>query len=335
MHIILVIILVFTTIITFSSLIIKGGGLRENREIFENNYQLYNYILVTTVFSTFIISLSKYSPNIYKIIAQFTWLLCGILLLFTGNRQFVFFSIIYLILYKLGVSENPRKLFLKVVLLIISGITAAVYFSILRLDYIQASDFGTYAKYLSILTGAKCENEIFCDTWIEMLYQLLYAYLGMNYSGLTYSIDFFNMTGGFPIASTTFPVIYRRLELFGMSTNINLYVEKYDYFIGVLTGGDYTHFFSSMFGSIGVESGIIGILLYSCILIYFMRRYVKITKKHGNEIEYMILIFLCTSMIFGLLQFPFTEPFVFFAFINLGLNSLLEIFGKQRYAGQK
>jgi len=327
-HFLLVMFLLCLSIIVFVSLIIGGSGIRENREIFQNNYTLYNYVFVSTVFSSVIISLSQNSPRNYKIIASISWVFCGLLLLLTGNRQFIFFSIVYLIFYKLGISKYPGRLFIKVLFCILLILILAISFSVLRLDYILADDLGAYGKYMSILTGAKCDGALFCDNWTETIFQLLYAYLGLNYSGLTYSIDFFGLSGGASIGSITFPVIFRRIESLGFHSNLNEYIHNYDFYISTIAGGNYSHFFSTMFGDVASESGFVGVVLFSFIVFILISYYIRVINGYGREIDYMIFIFICANLVFGFLQFPFTEPFIFFAFINLFINSLIEFLGR-------
>lgn len=326
-HLIISAFLLCTSIVTLLSLISRGGGLSENREIFENEYQTYNYLFVATIFSSIIISLSKYATRREKVVATLTWIICGVLLLSTGNRQFVFFSLVYVILYRLGLSANPRRLFIKILILIFSLVAGAVLFSILRLDYINASDLGQYGSYLSTLTEVRCESGPSCDTALETIFQLLYAYSGMNYAGLTYSIDFFDFSGGLPFGSSTFPVIYRRLGSFGLSIDLGRYLDDYDQYISMISGGNFSHFFSTMFGNVAIETGLGGIIVLGVFLLLAVRISSIVARESGNEISYMIFIFICTSTIFGLLQFPFNEPFVFLAFINLSTTAIIEFFG--------
>lgn len=322
-HFSLTILLLCLSLFNMVSLIMQGEGLQANREIFQNNHQVYNYIFVVTVFSVIITSLSSYSSKTYKSFAKGTWLICGFLLLMTGNRQFVFFSLVYLMLYKLGISKNPKNVFFKSIIFIIIVISLAILFSILRLDYIKAGNISAYGKYMATLTGAKCVDEVFCETEMETAFQFLYAYLGMNYSGLTYSIEFNSLYQNFPFLSITFPVIYRRFEFFGIQDYLGESVMKYDNFIAVTTGGNYSHFFATMFGDISIEGGLTSVIFSAIIIFSLLFYYAKKVVRNGHEIDYMIFIFLCANMIFGFLQFPFSEPFVFFGMINLLINSLI------------
>ncbi len=312
-NVVLVVILFFATIVTLFAVVSRGGGLGENRQLFESEHILYNYLFVTTVFSAVTLSMSPWVPPLYRAFARLVWLLCGVLLLMTGNRQFVFFSLVYLTVYVLGISNRPGRLFRRVLLGGSVVVTLAIAFSIKRLDYIEAEDLGSYGSYMSLLTGATCEGSDLCDTWIEMAFQLLYAYMGMNYTGLTYSIDYFYSNGGFPLASTSFPVLYRRLESAGIVEGIQRQIVEYDSFIAHASGGDFSHFFSSMFGAVSIESGFVGLLLFVAAVALVVRLLSNRLTRVGNETVYALFVFVCSCMIFGLMQFPFTEPFLFFA----------------------
>jgi len=324
-NLVFVAILFCGTIVTLYSVMSRWGGLAANRELFESEHRLYSYLFSITVFSAFTLAMSPFVPTLYRSFARLTWLMCGVLLLLTGNRQLVFFSLIYLTVYVLGISRSPGRLFRRVLLGGSMVVILAIVFSIMRLDYIEAEDLGTYGSYMSLLTGATCEGSDLCDTWLEAVYQLLYAYTGMNYTGLTYSIDFFYSNGGFPFASTSFPVLYRRLESAGMVEGLQRYVVDYDRFIARASGGDFSNFFSSMWGAVAIESGFVGLLLVTAALALIVRLLSNRVTRVGNETVYVPFVFVCAGMIFGLMQFPFTEPFLFFALVNMLVHCVIMI----------
>jgi len=316
-YIVIVSILCISTIIVIFMLLKTTGGLSQNREVFQDNFLVYNYLFVTATFFAVVLSITKY-VNIYtRSFARFTWFLCAFLMLFTGNRQFAFFSFIFLIVYYLGLSVNP-KIFYKVIILIAFIAIGAVAISVLRLDYLNTDDLSVVASYMSRLTGTTCLNEAFRDSILELFFQLFYAYLGMNYSGLTYALDFNSNNGGFPLISTSFPVIYRRFISLGLASDIESYNKDFDNYIATVSGGDYSHFFISLFGTIALEAGWVGLLISLFVIAYMIRVLSNTCNKKGaNECDYIFYVFVITSLIFGLMQFPFSEPFVFFSFLHI------------------
>lgn len=320
--------LLLATIATIYSVVSSGGGLRENREIFESRHALYNYIFVSMVFSAIILSVSPWAGTLARLVGRSAWMCCGVLLLMTGNRQFVFFSLIFLTVYFLGKSPAPGRLFLRVGAGGVLVIGLAVVFSFLRLDYIEAEHLGAYGQYVSILTGAFCEAGEYCLSWVEAVFQLLYAYLGMNYTGLTYAIDFYGAEGGFPVGSTSFPVFYRRFESAGMVEGIDRYTVAFDSFIARESGGEYAHFFLSMFGTVALETGFTGLLVMVLVLALVVRVLANRIARQGDETFYFLFVFVCCSMVFGLMQFPLTEPFLTFGLLNLLAHCLLATAGR-------
>ena len=167
------------------------GGLSSNRDLFEQKYTWFNYIFIIIIPTSIMLSLSIHSTEVERRIGKIAWLLCGILLLLSGNRQFSFFSIVYLSFYYMGKSKQPRILMKRLLIGGILIISLAIAFSIARLDKQQKNESNIVAKYMSTLSGTVCTNGFIYNSPLEMVYQLLYTYLGMNHSGFKYSADFF------------------------------------------------------------------------------------------------------------------------------------------------
>lgn len=287
-------------------------SLSANREIFESKYYYFNYIFILTIPFIIMNSLSKFSSKNSRLISALAWMVSSALLLLSGNRQFFFFTLSFLCIYHLGISKSP-KLLLKKILLIGSLVFAfLVVFSIFRLDYLGSTESNIVAKYMSTLTGSSCTaDDYYCDSFVETIFQFSYAYLGMNHSGLTYSLDFYYQHTGLPALLSTFPIVYRRFETVFL---LDSYTPEQSFknFISAQAGGEYSNFFSTMFGAFGIEFGWHGVIIYSGILLFatwYLSK--KCSSKTVTEVEYNLFSLILTAYVFGIMQSPTTEPFYF------------------------
>lgn len=303
------------------------GSLGSNREIFEQKYAWFNYIYILSVPTSIVLSLSRHSSKVESLIAKFAWLMCVIVLLFSGNRQFAFFSIVYLSFYYLGKSSQPALLMRRLFLVGIFFVLLTILFSIIRLDYLPRGGANVVARYMSSLTGATCTNDAICSSPIETGYQLLYAYLGMNHSGFAYSADFFIEHGGYPFLSITAPLVYRRVQQVGLGADLNVLDNDLESYIASVAGDNYSHFFSTMFGAVIVEGWWPAFIAFSVMCIFLMRILsVNATKSNSTEVDYLFFILMASSLVFGIMQFPMTEPFFTMIFLELFFIYLLNIF---------
>ncbi len=323
-------IIVIATYIILKLVARSEFSLSSNRSDFDNNYYYFNYIFILVIPFVIINALSSSSSNLSRRLSAAAWIICLVLLLFSGNRQFFFFSVIYLSFYFLGRSRTPKILFRKIQSFAIAGFLFVVFFSIARLDYLGDSDGNLVAKYMSSLTGASCTSGgDYCDSFAETIFQLVYAYLGMNHSGLAYSIDFYNEKGGLPTFLSTFPLLYRRLE---SAFALNSYSKEQDYynFVANQAGGTYSNFFSTMFGAFGIEFGWIGVLSYSSLLVfatwYFSRR---CASSKSTDLDYNLYVLILTAYIFGIMQAPTTEPFYTMIILSWSLLALANSVAKK------
>jgi hypothetical protein len=110
-----------------------------------------------------------------------------------------------------------------------------------------------------------------------------------------------------------------------MVEGLQRYVVDYDRFIARASGGDFSNFFSSMWGAVAIESGFVGLLLVTAALALIVRLLSNRVTRVGNETVYVPFVFVCAGMIFGLMQFPFTEPFLFFALVNMLVHCVIMI----------
>lgn len=310
--------------IMVSALLYKNGegGLSTNRATFDENYSWYNYIFMLAVPSVILLALSKHSTMHEKRVGIIGWILCCLTLLFSGNRQFTFFSLVLVSVYFLSKSDAPRFLFRKMIFYAILVVGLLIMFSILRLDYLPDGQDNVVAKYMSTLTGARCIYDSLCNSYIETIFQLLYAYLGLNQAGLAYSVDFYYEQDGFPIISIIFPLLYRRLTSAGITPDISIYNIAYGDYIAVKSGIDFPNFFSTVFGGIGAEMGWHGIFIFFAaisILIYWLSKRLK--RKDSSELELYVFLLMPTMLIVGVMQMPTSEPF--FAMIVIQWFGLL------------
>ncbi len=295
-----------------SALLYKNGegGLSANREIFDERYSWFNYIFMLAAPSVILLTLSKHSTIFQKRLGAIGWVLCCLTLLFSGNRQFTFFSLVLLSNYCLSKSDAPQFLFRRMIIFGVGVVCLLLIFSILRLDYLPDGQDNIVAKYMSTLTGAKCTYESLCESHVETVFQLLYAYLGLNQAGLAYSIDFYYEKGGFPLISIIFPLVYRRLTTAGIAPDIFSYNSAYGDYIATKSGIYFPNFFSTIFGGIGAEMGWFGIFIFFAMLsliIYYLSK--NLNRKTSSEIELCAFLLLPTMLITGVMQMPTTEPF--------------------------
>jgi hypothetical protein len=308
-------------------LLAGGGNIRENREEFEARFLGYNYIFVVLAFAVMIPALSRFSPRPLAYLSRTTWLLLGCLMLLTGNRQFVFFSLVYLLFYQMGLSARPGRVARNGIFLASLAALGAILFSIARLDYVQADEASAINRYLSTLTGASCTTaDWFCSSPFETLFQLLYAYLGMQYAGIGYSIQYHDLTGGFPLLAVLAPVIHRRIASLVQSDSFATHVDAFDQYVYSASGSEFSHFFVSMFGSVAQGGGIIGMVLLGVWLMVLFHLLQRWLQRSGSEAVYMFLVFACTTMVVGFMQYPFSEPFIFFGMLTMLMHLLLAMF---------
>ncbi len=305
------VILVIASLLVLALLYKNGeGGLSANREIFDERYSWFNYVFMVAAPSVILLTLSKHSTTYQKRLGAIGWVLCCLTLLFSGNRQFTFFSLVFLSNYSLSKSGAPQLLFRRMIILGVGVVCLLIIFSILRLDYLPDGQDNIVAKYMSTLTGAKCTYEPLCESHVETVFQLLYAYLGLNQAGLAYSIDFYYESGGFPLISIIFPLVYRRLTTAGVVPDISSYNIAYGDYIASKSGIDFPNFFSTIFGGIGAEMGWFGIVIFFTMLtliVYFLSR--NLNRRASSEIELCAFLLLPTMLITGVMQMPTTEPY--------------------------
>jgi hypothetical protein len=328
-HVAAVAILLTASTAVFIQLLLGGGNLRENREEFEARFLGYNYIFVLLAYVVIMSALSRFASRPLAYLSRATWLMLGCLMLLTGNRQFVFFSLVHLLFYQVGLSVRPGRVALKGIGLVLLAAFGAILFSIARLDYVQADEAGAVGRYLSTITGASCTAaDWFCDSSLETLFQLLYAYLGMQYSGIGYSIEYHDLTGGFPVLAVLAPVIHRRIESLVQSDAFNTHVDAFDQHIYAASGSEYSHFFVSTFGSVAQGGGILGMVIFGVWMMTLFHVLSRWLRRSANEAVYMFLVFACTTMVVGFMQYPLSEPFIFFGLLTLLAHQLLALFDR-------
>ena len=319
-----ILLILVTVYVTLALLTSSEFSLSSNRAAFESNHSYYNYIFILTIPFVILNALSSFSSTLLRRTSIVAWLGCTILLLFSGNRQFFFFSVTFLFFYSLGKSPTPKILYKKLLVVTTAIFLFIVFFSILRLDYLGDLEVNTVAKYMSSLTGASCTGGInYCDSFAETVFQLVYAYLGMNHSGLAYSLDFYYRHGGLPAFLSTFPLLYRRFE---SAFLLNSYSEEqnYDSFVAGQAGDEYSHFFSTMFGAFGIEFGWIGVVTCASVILFATWYFsIKCESKKSTDLDYCLYILTLTAYVFGIMQSPTTEPFYALIIINWTLLSIL------------
>jgi hypothetical protein len=327
-HLVAAAVLLAAAAAVFVQLLLGGGNLRENREEFEARFVGYNYVFVLLAYAVFMSALSRFAARPVVYLSRAAWLMLGCLMLLTGNRQFVFFSLVYLMFYRIGLSNQPGRTALKSIGLVVLAAIGAILFSIARLDYVQADEAGAVGRYLSTLTGASCTAAAwFCESAMETLFQLLYAYFGMQYSGIGYSIEYHDVKGGFPLLAVLAPVIHRRIESLLQSDAFDSHVEAFDQHVYVASGSEYSHFFVSTFGSVAQGSGILGMVIFGIAMFTVFQLASAWLRRSASEAVYMLLVFACTTMLVGFMQYPFSEPFIFFGLLPLSMHLIIALYG--------
>jgi oligosaccharide repeat unit polymerase len=310
------ILILLPTVYVIIYLILSGNSIAENREYYINNFLKYNYIFVSSM--AFVLLIITYSDNnIWKIFGLINYFMMIFLMMLSGNRQFAFFTIIYVFLYN---TINKRKIYNIKKYILYGSIVFIIFivFGIYRLDYISIGD---QADYLGRLFNSQCfSDSIFCDSYLNLIYQYLYGYVGLNILGFQTSLDYFNKIGSLPLFSTTLPVISRRFESFSfVNYRLDDLNEKYDNYVTIVTNIQFPHFFSTMFGAIARESGVIGLIIHAIILISILNILIKGYNRRPSRFNYTVLIFWLSYPFFGFLQFPMSEPFYFNTAITLFL----------------
>lgn len=326
LHLVAAAVLLAAAAAVFVQLLMGGGNLRENREDFEARFVGYNYVFVLLAYAVFMSALSRFSARPLAYLSRAAWLMLGCLMLLTGNRQFVFFSLVYLMFYRIGLSKHPGRTAIKSIGLVVLAAIGAILFSIARLDYVQADEAGAVGRYLSTLTGASCTAAAwFCESAMETLFQLLYAYFGMQYSGIGYSIEYYDVKGGFPLLAVLAPVIHRRIESLLQSDAFDTHVEAFDEHVYASSGSDYSHFFVSTFGSVAQGGGTLGMVIFGITMLTVFYLASRWLRRSANEAAYMLLVFACTTMLVGFMQYPFSEPFIFFGLLPLFVHLIIAL----------
>jgi hypothetical protein len=300
----------------------------ENRQLYDEKFQPYNYLVMLGIFPIISLSLSNFISDRRKCHARICWVVVITVLLISGNRQLTFFSVILYAFYYIGTSKKPRELLIKLLIITPIIFLLAIFFSIKRLAYLGDFEAGKYERYLSTLTGLSCNVSENCDNLFGLTYQLIYAYIGINFQNFINTIDFYySQDEAFPIFSSSFPIIYRRFSEYLGNRDVAYYNELFGKFTEDNYNFDYSHFFSTMFGTVALECGWPGVVSYSIILYLLLKRSIILFSNSKEELDYLTIIIISSSMVFGLLQFPFTEPF----FSGLIIFLLICVFYKKIY----
>ena len=287
-------------------------NLSEARKMITEDVGLYNYIFIIFACNPLVLILAVNVGRLWKRIAILGFLGTAGTMLLCGNRQFVFYSIMYILVYKLAQTRNKRK---SLRLIFFSAVFASIIFLIVginRLDYIGDDSISSKAGYLSSLSGLKAKYDFVDSTSLGTICQILYMYFGVNWSGLNYAVHAYYDGFGFPLFSTTLPLFARRLTGFdtyseGNSAWLN---NSFDDYAFRFSGVDFNHIFLTMFGSVAIESGLTGIMIFSILLGSLVRWLINEYNVSLHEVDFVNLSGVITCLFFGLMQFPLTENFV-------------------------
>lgn len=233
----------------------------------------------------------------------FPLILYSIPLLISGNRQYVFFILIYLSYYYLITSpKNFLSVFAKIFTLTVFLIIFFLAIQFARQDF--ASD--DQANFISTINKIQCTNDKICDFSPNMtlLFLYIYAYFGNIYHGLTLVVSNSLET---PLFSSTLTHLYSFIaQIFGI-TGIPQIINVLQSDIANLTG-TFGGFWLSIFSSFYLDFGVIGLLIL--YLITFLS-FSIVSRISNMDVSAKYYSFLLALLSFGLMYSPTAEFFLF------------------------
>lgn len=290
------------------------SGIGGNRDIYINTSpSLFGYVSIMFLGnSILLLTFVKMVDGKYKKLKYgFPFILAGSLMLLSGNRQFVFFGLLYyLILFFLFSKLNKGfvKQFIAILLVGVVFFSAMVSFQFNRQKQLE----GNQLEFLYSISEMSCQDSMLCDSSLAIPFAYLYQYFGNEYQGLSVSVDI-NIKNS-PIFSLTQPILYRRIyNIFGLEEPLTIHNRIFSAIESKT--GMFPHFWSTMFSQIYLEYGIFGVLLFPNILMFIHFSLLKSYLLKNTIIPLSKLSTFYASIAFGIMFIPTVEVFIFFLYI--------------------
>jgi len=313
-------------VLALGFLLSSGTSLSENRKLFVDNLLFFAYASTILFVYPVLLLVSQQANKNLKRLASVTLFLAVLVFLISGNRQFFFFVTTLLILNYYGKLNRLTVRSRNVLISIFMGIPIFLLaFSFYRLSYLDDLSIKNATSYIESFTGLECDAryELFCNGPLNFGINFAYLYLGVGQTGLKYAIDFSQSNDLLPIFSSV-PVLDKILIRSGLR-NDHLASSLADYIYNI-SGLDTNFVFINMFGAVALEFGLAGLIFFGLTLIFISRYiYKRTVSRAGTKIDFILLCYFSTCVIFGVMLFPFYEPFVLFSFLQLAIIKLVEI----------
>lgn len=328
---------VFIDLYVLRGLSFLSGSIDINRSLYmTTSPTFFGYLgLIGSALSLFLLTTS-YDPRVksIKITRVIPFLAIVILYLLSGNRQFLLFGLLLLVMqYSFYSTVDFKKYMTKLFVGTLVFLCLMLTFQFIR----QTGTKGKQFEFIQSIAKLECTNDfIINNPLIAAPLAYLYVYYGMEYqaTSLLFSVD--NADIGVPVMSMTAPLLYRRIyPLFGLDDPDVINKRMQDY-LEQHTGMIPT-FWITMYSPFYLESGVCGLISVVLLAAIFNAYITRRCLTNYNQYSYIQIVTFYSSMVYGIMSPATSEPIfiIFITFIGMFkiyLPSTSNFLSKQRLA---
>jgi hypothetical protein len=307
-------IFVFIDLYLLRGLSLVSGDIEANRGLFAStDPTLLGYIgLIGSAMSLFSLTLS-YDPQLKKIRLRsvIPFAIISIFYLLSGNRQFLLFGLLLIVIQSSYYSElTIGKYMAKISRWAVIFMCLMMVFQFTR----QTQTKGKQFEFLQSITLLECTDKTVADSALLVPLAYLYVYYGIEYQAISLLLSVDNSRIDVPLSSMTFPLLYRRIyPVFHLDDPTVVNQRMLDYI--EYNTGMAPLFWVTMYSSIYLESGFLGLILVVLLAALINARLIRLCLKDHNFYSYVQISVFYSSLIYGIMSPATTDPIFLFLII--------------------